>query len=142
MRAVRSKNTQPELILRRALRAAGLLGYRIHLASLPGTPDIAFTRWRVAIFVDGTFWHGDPRRWHPERASPYWREKVARNQERDARVDRELAELGWVVIRVWDTDLIQDNRAALQLITDALNAQRFGSSDPSGEVPRRRVPDK
>lgn len=120
MRAVKGRDTAPELLLRRALRQAGLIGYRVHLRTLPGTPDLAFTRWQVAVFVDGTFWHGDPRRWHPERASGYWRAKIARNQVRDERVNQELEDLGWLVLRVWDTDLVRDPAAAVASIAAAL----------------------
>lgn len=120
MRAVKSKDTGPELLLRRTLRAAGLTGYRIHVRALSGVPDIAFTRWKVAVFVDGTFWHGDPRRWHPERASDYWRDKITRNQARDNRVDHELAEMGWLVVRIWDTDLTRNPSTAAGSVIEAL----------------------
>ncbi len=72
------------------------------------------------MFVDGTFWHGDPRRWHPERASDYWRAKIARNQARDERVNQELEDLGWLVLRVWDTDLVRDPAAVVASIAAAL----------------------
>src|SRR5687767_6028947 len=60
MARIRSRNTGPELALRRALHAAGVRGWRCHAKHLPGKPDLAFTRWRVAVFVDGCFWHGHP----------------------------------------------------------------------------------
>lgn len=105
MAAIRSKNTRPELLLRRALRQAGATGYRLHLHSLPGRPDIAFTRWRIAIFVDGVFWHGHPDHFDPTTASPYWREKIARNRERDRQADEALMAAGWTVVRLWDLDI-------------------------------------
>lgn len=120
MRAVKGRDTAPELALRQALRGAGLAGYRVHVRTLPGSPDIAYTRWRVAVFVDGAFWHGDPRRWHPERASDYWRTKINRNQARDRRANQELAELGWIVVRVWDTDLARDPATAVRSVAAAL----------------------
>jgi DNA mismatch endonuclease, patch repair protein len=106
MAAIRSKDTRPELALRAALRAAGVTGYRIHRRDIPGRPDIAFLRWRVAVFVDGVFWHGHPNHFDPEKAaSEYWRRKIARNVERDRRADIQLAEGGWRVVRVWDLDV-------------------------------------
>ncbi|WP_369751393.1 very short patch repair endonuclease [Micromonospora sp. ATCC 39149] len=122
MAAIRSKNTKPELMLRQALRTSGVTGYRIHLASLPGKPDIAFTRWRLAIFVDGVFWHGHPDHFKPQLASPYWREKIARNQERDMRNDAALAAIGWTVLRVWDTQVKEDLGGVTQRVADALRA--------------------
>ena len=107
MASIRAVNTRPELALRAALRQAGATGYRIHLRSLPGRPDIAFTRWRVAVFVDGVFWHGHPDHFRPETASEYWRQKIARNQERDRMADEALAAQGWRVVRVWDIDVKQ-----------------------------------
>src|SRR5688500_14100431 len=91
MASIHKTNTRPELALRRALRAAGVQGYRCHLRTVPGSPDVAFTRWRVAVFVDGVWWHGHPD-WLPNgRRGPYWDEKIARNVARDHRVDAELA---------------------------------------------------
>jgi DNA mismatch endonuclease (patch repair protein) len=106
MAAIRSKDTKPELALREALRAAGVTGYRIHRRDIPGRPDIAFLRWRVAVFVDGVFWHGHPDHFDPGKASSdYWRQKIARNIERDRQADSLLAEGGWRVVRVWDLDV-------------------------------------
>src|ERR1043166_4892426 len=83
MAAIRSKNTQPELMLRGALRRRRLLGYRCHPPGLPGKPDIAFTRWRIAIFIDGAFWHGHPDHFTFGRLGDYWDNKVNRTQKRD-----------------------------------------------------------
>lgn len=112
MAAIRSKNTKPELALRRALRAAGEIGYRLHASDLPGRPDIVFRSRRVAVFVDGGFWHGHPKRWKPGRYGAYWDDKIARNQSRGKQVDRELAELGWSVVRIWDFEVRADPAAA------------------------------
>ncbi|MGC4808729.1 very short patch repair endonuclease [Micromonospora sp. DT233] len=128
MAAIRSKNTKPELMLRQALRTIGLTGYRIHLASLPGKPDIAYTRWRLAVFVDGVFWHGHPDHFNPDLASPYWREKIARNQERDRRNYASLVALDWTVLRIWDMQLKDDLDGATRTVADALRA--LGRPDP------------
>ncbi|WP_407567272.1 very short patch repair endonuclease [Polymorphospora sp. A560] len=134
MAAIRSANTKPELLLRKGLRSAGALGYRLHVRSLPGKPDIAYTRWRLAIFVDGVFWHGHPDHFNPATASPYWREKIARNQDRDRRVSAELAGMGWTVIRLWDLDVKRDLDAAVRRVTQELAAlgRSVAASPPAG----------
>jgi DNA mismatch endonuclease (patch repair protein) len=121
MAAIRAKNTKPELALRAALRQAGATGYRIHRKDIPGRPDVAFMRWGVAVFVDGVFWHGHPDHWDPEKASSnYWRNKIARNIERDRAADAALDELGWTVVRIWDQDVKADATECARRITDAL----------------------
>lgn len=99
------QDTGPEVALRRRLFAAGLrywVQYKV-----PGLPrrrvDIAFTRWRVAVEVDGCFWHGCPQHGSlPNRNGEWWRWKIERNRARDADTDARLAELGWSVVRVWE----------------------------------------
>lgn len=97
--------TKPEMALRRALFAAGLR-FRVQM-KVPGnnrrTVDIAFTRAKVAIFVDGCFWHGCPEHFPPPRTNPeWWRWKVEMNRARDVDTDRLLREAGWAVVRVWE----------------------------------------
>ncbi|WP_083207452.1 hypothetical protein [Gordonia sp. UCD-TK1] len=97
----------------------------------PGRPDIAFTRWRVAVFVDGVFWHGHPEHWNPETASSdYWRQKIARNVQRDRQVDAELARNGWEVVRIWDLDVRDDLDASVNRVLSALRSagKRVGGS--------------
>ncbi|MCD2144550.1 very short patch repair endonuclease [Gordonia paraffinivorans] len=123
MAAIRSKDTKPELRLRAALRAVGATGYRVHRRDIPGRPDIAFMRWRVAVFVDGVFWHGHPDYWNPDRApSEYWRQKIIRTQERDKLANMELTELGWAVVRVWDIDVRDDLQGCITRVVDHLTA--------------------
>lgn len=120
MAAIRSTNTRPELALRALLRAAGATGYRVHLRTLPGKPDVAFTRWRVAVFVDGAFWHGHPDHFNPATASEYWRDKIARTQERDRKADLALQEAGWTVVRFWDFELQEAPEEQVEKILNAL----------------------
>ena len=121
MAAIRANNTKPELALRAALREAGATGYRLHRKDIPGRPDVAFMRWGIAVFVDGVFWHGHPDHWNPEKASSdYWRAKIARNMERDRAADAALAEMGWIVLRMWDQDIKADVAECARRITDAL----------------------
>lgn len=120
MKAVRSRGTKGELALRRVLHGAGLR-YRVQypVAGRPGrTVDIAFTRSRVAVFVDGCFWHGCPL--HGTQAklnSVWWRDKLARNERRDADTNEHLASLGWTVIRIWEH--VPTDEAA-RIVIDAL----------------------
>lgn len=116
MAAIRSKDTKPELALRKGLRAVGAIGYRVHLRDVPGRPDIAYTRWKVAIFVDGAFWHGHPDHWHPERATEYWKDKITKNQERDKRNTATLKEVGWKVVRFWDFEVQNDPAGCIAVV--------------------------
>lgn len=120
MRAVRKKNTAPEVLLRRALWAAGLRGWRIHRKSLPGSPDLSFGRVKLAIFVDGSFWHGHPSAYRPGR-SPFWDKKIASNIERDRRVNRKLRRLGWLPLHVWDFEVERRAAAIVQRIVRHLS---------------------
>ncbi|TEU00348.1 MAG: DNA mismatch endonuclease Vsr [Dehalococcoidia bacterium] len=120
MAAVRHEATSVEMALRRAVRKAGLVGYRVNLRTLPGAPDMAFTRWRVAVFVDGAFWHGHPRKFPEQKMSEYWLRKIERNRRRDRRVSRELRRMGWRVLRFWDFEVEADPRRAVRKIRGAL----------------------
>ncbi len=114
MRAVKSRDTAPEIKVRRLAHAAGLR-YRLNGESLPGKPDMVFWGRKKAIFVHGCFWHGHTckrgdRR--PATNAPYWTRKIARNKERDARVREELARLGWRSLIIWECEL-RDSDAVL-----------------------------
>jgi DNA mismatch endonuclease (patch repair protein) len=116
MSKIRSKDTKPELALRRALWSAGLRGWRVHAKAYPGKPDVAFTRWKVAIFVDGRFWHGHPDFFTPGKSGAYWDAKIARTQERDRLANETLAMDGWRVLRLWDFEVEQDTSACVQQV--------------------------
>jgi DNA mismatch endonuclease (patch repair protein) len=105
MRAVRSKDTSAELALRQALYAAGIRGWRCHYRRAAGTPDLAWPVLRVAVFVDGAFWHGHPSRHRPGRSGKYWYEKIAATVQRDRQTDRMLEAQGWTVLRFWDFEI-------------------------------------
>jgi DNA mismatch endonuclease (patch repair protein) len=119
MASIRKKDTRPELLLRAALWRAGARGWRCH-TRLTGSPDVLFSRWRVAVFVDGVWWHGHPDYLPRGRRGLYWDTKIAGNMERDARVNRELARQGWTVVRIWDLDVIAAPDAAAKLVFRAL----------------------
>lgn len=106
MSRIRGRDTKPEVMLRITLWKRGLR-YRIH-SSLPGRPDIVFPARKIAIFVDGCFWHRCPQHWKaPETNAEFWEQKILANQLRDVRVNRELEEAGWRVFRVWEHDVRQ-----------------------------------
>lgn len=110
MRANRRRDTEPELALRRELYQRGLR-YRVDHAPVAGIrcrADIVFVRARIAIFVDGCFWHSCPRHGtQPTANASWWREKLAANVERDRRNDRVLAAAGWEVHRIWEHEAAQ-----------------------------------
>ncbi len=107
MQAVRSKDTKPEIAVRRAAYGLGYR-YRLHRRDLPGTPDLAFIGRRKAVFVHGCFWHGhDCARGArtPKQNRAYWVGKIARNRERDQEHLAALAALGWHSLVVWECEL-------------------------------------
>jgi DNA mismatch endonuclease (patch repair protein) len=123
MSRIRSKNTKPELVIRRLAHASGLR-YRIHQHTLPGCPDLVFFKARVAVFVDGDFWHG----WHfprwRKKLSPYWAAKISGNRERDRRNFRRLRRDRWNVIRLWEHQIKSDPQLCLARIEHAVRCVR------------------
>jgi DNA mismatch endonuclease (patch repair protein) len=108
MSRIRGKNTKPETLLRSALHLRGLR-FRIHSKELPGSPDIVFSRQRIAVFVDGCFWHGCPAHSvQPKTNQKFWVQKIEGNRIRDGRNRTALKKLGWKVIRVWEHELKRD----------------------------------
>jgi DNA mismatch endonuclease (patch repair protein) len=107
MRRNRPRDTSPELRLRRLLHSRGLR-YRVSarpLPPLPRTADILFTKAKVAVFIDGCYWHGCEEHYRPStRNSQFWREKIEGNKRRDHDTNRRLADAGWTVIRRWEHD--------------------------------------
>lgn len=108
---IRNKDTKPEVMLRKALWHRGIR-YRKNYRKLTGTPDIAITRAKIAIFVDGDFWHAHGHQQHPGEQvasnKDYWTKKLTRNVERDREVNDALTEAGWLVLRFWESDIKKD----------------------------------
>jgi DNA mismatch endonuclease (patch repair protein) len=109
MALVRSRDTKPELRVRRALHAAGLR-YRLHGRGLPGRPDIVFSAKRILIFVHGCFWHQHPdpdcrRARMPKSRLEFWKPKLLGNRERDEAVRAQLEQMGWQVLVVWECEI-------------------------------------
>jgi DNA mismatch endonuclease, patch repair protein len=123
MAAVKSRNTGPELELRKALYARGLRGWRCDYKRASGRPDIAWPARRVAVFVDGAFWHGHPSRHKPGRSGEYWDRKIEQNVARDRRVNRELGDSGWSVLRIWDFEIRKDLEGVVTRVVNVLEGR-------------------
>jgi len=119
MSRVRSVDTTPELAVRRLAHARGLR-YRKHSKWLPGRPDLAFCAAKVAVFVDGDYWHGWRFPAWRQKLTSYWREKIEGNRRRDQRNFRKLRKNGWLVIRVWEHDIRQDAEGCMDRIETAV----------------------
>lgn len=138
MSKVRSRDTKPELALRRLLHASGMR-YRLHASDVLGQPDIVVRRAKLAIFVDGDLWHGNPaevaRRGRGSLAdlfptrTAWWVAKIEKTRERDAVVTARLRAEGWTVIRLWEFDVLRDPKAAAEAV---LTAYRSVSSADCG----------
>jgi DNA mismatch endonuclease, patch repair protein len=123
MRAVKGRDTRPELIVRRLVHFMGYR-YRLHRKDLPGKPDLVFSRLHKVIFVHGCFWHGhDCARGArvPAQNRDYWTKKIARNTERDKRAPASLKALGWETLVIWECQTRDERR-----LND--NLQRFLAS--------------
>jgi len=130
MRRVHSRDTSPEKALRKALWTRGLR-YRLHSKRLPGNPDIVLPSKRIVVFVDGDFWHGNQwklrgfpsleAQFEGSAHAGYWVPKIRRNMERDAATDECLAEMGWRVIRCWESDIRRDLNSCVQRVVEAIH---------------------
>ena len=143
MQQQRVRDTAPELALRRELHRRGRR-YRVDVPIVPGTRrrvDIAFTKARVAVFVDGCFWHGCPE--HGQRAHNvnewYWPEKIAGNRQRDADTAARLRAAGWAVVRVWEHD---DPEQAAALIGHQVDSRLSGNRSPAQVIDGRSATDR
>ncbi len=137
MRSVRSTDTAPEITLRKALWAKGLR-YRVNVKSLPGKPDLVFPTKRIAVFVDGDFWHGG--QWSKRKltsledqfistqSQPYWLSKIKRNMRRDCSVTNQLISDKWTVLRFWESEVKKDLEGCVKMITEEMqNRTEAGS---------------
>jgi DNA mismatch endonuclease (patch repair protein) len=122
MRAIRANsNATTELRLRAYLVKNRIAGWKLHPKKVPGCPDFFFSEERLAVFVDGCFWHGCPKCGHiPKSNRPYWREKLQRNKRRDARVRRILRSERISLVRLWECDLRDSPGSCLKKLLIAL----------------------
>jgi DNA mismatch endonuclease (patch repair protein) len=134
MRAVRREGTSAELLLQRAMRKARLR-FKVNASDLPGSPDVVMASSRLAIFVDGDFWHGRAlleggpkglRQSLRSRSKAFWIDKITRNVARDREQGARLRALGWRVIRLWEKDLLDDVSRAVYSIECHIRKKRAG----------------
>lgn len=132
MQNIRSSNTKIEILLRKALWHKGYR-YRKNYKKLPGKPDIAFTKYKIAIFCDGEFFHGKDwevlkPRLEKSNNSEFWISKISRNRERDDEVNKQLLSLGWTVIRFWGDDIKKNLDECVRVIEEAIFEVGMGAS--------------
>ena len=127
MSRIKNKNTSIELTLRKALWHSGIR-YRKNYSSIKGTPDIAITKYHIAIFCDGEFWHG--KQWKEKKArlknnSEYWINKIEKNIKRDSETERLLSGKGWKVLRFWGAEIKNDISGCVEEIKNVINQSKL-----------------
>jgi DNA mismatch endonuclease (patch repair protein) len=121
-------NKETEIVLAVLLRRNGITGWRRHLPLL-GRPDVAFPKYKIAVFVDGCFWHGCPKHSNmPINNRAFWVRKLSGNKSRDTLVTRTLRKNGWQVLRIWEHDLTKRPAACIRKIQSTLTKRRFPAS--------------
>lgn len=121
-----ARNASTELRLIGLLKRARISGWRRN-SSLPGRPDFVFPKFRVAVFVDGDFWHGHPTRSRiPKTNTDFWAAKIEGNRRRDRRVDRKLRRRGWSVLRIWESSLSKHPQREIRRIAGKLGERKRG----------------
>lgn len=133
MSRVRSKDTRPELRVRRALWTEGFR-YRLHVGDLPGRPDMVASKYRIAVFVHGCFWHqhGCKKSKRPTSNREFWNAKLDANISRDARDRTRLEAQGWTVATIWECKIESDTESLLILLRRLRSKRRAGC--PAGSV--------
>lgn len=119
MSRVKGKDTGLERIVRSELHKRGLR-FRKHVKELPGKPDIVFPRAKVAVYIDGDFWHGYRFPSWEHKVSDFWKTKISKNRERDHRNHRKLKDMGWTVIRLWQHEVDRGLDHCIERIIDTL----------------------
>ncbi len=134
MSRVGSKDTKPELLIRRGLHAKGFR-YRLYAKDLPGKPDIVFPKYRSLIFVNGCFWHGHHCNLYrfPKSNTEYWERKIRRNIERDALNLKRLSYIGWRVLIIWECAIKGKARLPLEMVL-SLASEWLVSEKPNCEI--------
>lgn len=133
MQSIRSKDTKIELILRKALWNSGIR-YRKNYSKIPGKPDIVITKYKIAIFCDSEFFHGKdwdqlkPRLQKSDNGE-FWVNKISKNRERDELVNKELAFMGWTVIRFWGNDIKKKTEECIRVIEEIIFDTKIGEKE-------------
>jgi DNA mismatch endonuclease (patch repair protein) len=136
MGRIRSRDTKPELRLRAALWQTGVR-YRLK-SKLKGKPDLVFARPRLAVFVDGCFWHGCPTHGtKPKSNETYWHAKLEKNRARDSAINLELEEAGWTVIRIWEHEIDADLERVVDMIIAQIHSSSSNRTDGPDVIPRQ-----
>lgn len=133
MSMIKNKDTKIEVLLRKRLWSEGIR-YRKNYKMLPGKPDIAITKYKIAIFCDSEFFHG--KDWEKlqkqlERGNnaEFWKSKIGKNIERDKETDKRLNALGWTVIRFWGKDILKKPEECIKVVKEAIFEQRISSDE-------------
>ncbi len=122
MSRIKGKDTGLEVRVRSELHRRGLR-FRKHVKDLPGKPDVVFTRAKVAVFIDGDFWHGYRFPSWEHKVSDFWKKKISKNRERDAKSHRMLREMGWKVVRLWQHEIEKDFEASINQVVSTVREQ-------------------
>ena len=138
MQHIRSNDTKIEVLLRKALWNRGYR-YRKNYRDLPGKPDIALTKYKIAIFCDGEFFHGKDwevlrPRLEKSNNSEYWISKISKNRKRDDEVNKKLLFMGWTVIRFWENDIKNNTDECIKVIDEAVFEIKLGQNDIENEI--------
>jgi DNA mismatch endonuclease, patch repair protein len=138
MRNISSKNTKPEMLVRKALFALGLR-YRIHRKDLPGTPDLVFPRLRAVILIHGCFWHGHGCNLFviPQTNRDFWMRKIEGNRARDRKSVQQLRNLGWRVLIVWECVIRGGHKQPVEVLINRIHKWLVGGRAKS-TIPQRR----
>jgi DNA mismatch endonuclease (patch repair protein) len=127
MSRIKGKDTGLEVQVRSALHMKGLR-FRKHVKELPGKPDIVFHKARLAVFIDGDFWHGYRFPLWENKVSDFWKTKISKNRERDRKNHRKLRVMGWTVIRIWQHQIKQDFNGCIEKIVEKLRTNKIGQN--------------
>ncbi|MBW6512200.1 MAG: very short patch repair endonuclease [Desulfuromonadaceae bacterium] len=130
MSGIRGKNTRPEMLIRRHLHARGFR-YRLHVATLPGKPDIVLPRYRAVILIHGCFWHGHDChifKW-PASNESFWRNKITRNMAIDERTNLALHQENWRVLTIWECSLKGKYKRPIEQVIDSVEAWLDSNDD-------------
>lgn len=150
MSRIKARNTEPERVLRKLLWSRGAR-YRLHARTPAGRPDLVFSGSRVAVFIDGCFWHGCPEHYvRPRSSEAFWADKLGTNVRRDINQTRMLEDLGWRVCRVWEHEVFEDPAQVARAVERAIGSvrwrppeswrlQRITPLDPAGARERRHL---
>ena len=121
MSMIRAKNTKPEIIIRKLIYASGIRGYRLNYRLL-GKPDMVFPKRRIAVFIDGCFWHKCPKCFiKPGTNKKFWKKKIESNVERDKMVNSQLRKKRWKVFRIWEHEVKNERIAKRKIVNRIKN---------------------